>query len=768
MAVKPLGFPSNPTDGQQYTFNGKKWMYNSDIPGWEALQVTDVKTIKKDTTSSQVLFGNDDTIGSSAFTLGDNITMNAVTKTISVADGAGSGLDADFLHSVSGSRFTENLKSGILYGGSLSVNTSNNAKFDVAAGSGIIVSTTGGGYGSTASPSTTITTITWSAQSSITVSNIGSYDTTWIYVDEDGIVQQQNGAFTDENYKQYIILGALVHPNRTTIAFVSNLPTVVYNTLNQYDEFIRKLGPAKISGHRISANGSNLLLDRSSGVSYIIGGNYVTDSSHPNVVSDAGTTAATIYRMYSDGAGGYTTVSNAAIDPNSYDNDSGTLQSVSSSEWTIQRVYYFPKKTNTLAIYYGKVKYNSLAEALSGVANEVWTESNNTKDKTIFCAYLIVKGNASQLNNSSDAKIIQGSIFREIVSSGSGGGGAVEYISDLLDVQTSAPVIGEALIWNGSNWVNQRAITYISELDDVQTSSPTNGQFLVWNGSNWTNQSLTGKISYVSSPTAPSTTLYNAGDRWYNTTTGIEYTLIDDGSDLFWVNIYLSPNEDYIMSELTTFMKYVSSSSTPSVASYKAGDKWFNTSTGVEYTLVDDGSDKQWVNLNTNFIAHVHPISDVTGLQTELDGKSEFFYSLSPPASPNVGDRWMDSSTGDEYVYIYDGDSYQWLQPSISAFSGPVLGDVVYVTSSTYTASINNYYIGVNRAGAVTITLPDSPQSGRMMVVKDESGYASYPSRIITIVPYSGADTIDGKPSVAINTDYGGLDFIYRNGWHII
>ena len=702
--VKPLGFPRNPINGQQYTFNGKKWIYNSNVPGWEGLQVTDVRTIKKDTSTTQVIFGNDDSVGSTSFALGDNLTMNATTKTISVSGGAGSGLNADLLQSVNGQRFLENLKSGIIYGGTLSVNGLDSAKFDIAAGSGIIVTTTGGGNGSTSNPTTTVSTVTWPVQSSITITNIGSFDTTWIYVDSNGSIQQKNGAFTDSNYRQYIILGALVHPNRTNIAFVSNLPTVVYNTLNQYDDFIRKLGPAKLSGHRISANGGNLFLDRSSGVSYIFGGNYTTNSSVPNTVSDAGANASTIYRFYSNGSGGFLVNTNSAVNPNSYDNDSGVLQAVGSSEWTIQRVFYFPGKSNVLAVYYGTQKYGSISEATSGIATEVFTESNDTKDKAIFCGWMIVRGSGTQLNNSSDAKFVQGSVFREIIS-GTGGGGSISYISELLDVQTSAPSVGQALIWDGYNWVNQKAITYISELDDVETSSPSNGQFLVWNGSNWINQTLTGKVSYVSSPTAPSTTLYNAGDRWYNTSTGIEYTLINDGDDMFWVNIYLSPNEDYIMTELTRFMVYVSSSSTPSTTPYKAGDKWFNTSTGVEYTLVDDGSDKQWVNLNTNFIAHVHPIYEITF----------------PTAT---------------------------------------------VSASTYTVQDTDYYIGVNYSGIVTITLP-SGSAGKIFVVKDESGNASNPSNYI-MIQGTGGDLVDGSAYTMIDTNYGSLTFIYRNGWRTI
>ena len=40
-----------------------------------------------------------------------------------------------------------------------------------------------------------------------------------------------------------------------------------------------------------------------------------------------------------------------------------------------------------------------------------------------------------------------------------------------------------------------------------------------------------------------------------------------------------------------------------------------------------------------------------------------FFYQNTSPAGPLVGDRWMNSDTGREYVYINDGDSSQWVQP---------------------------------------------------------------------------------------------------------
>lgn len=42
---------------------------------------------------------------------------------------------------------------------------------------------------------------------------------------------------------------------------------------------------------------------------------------------------------------------------------------------------------------------------------------------------------------------------------------------------------------------------------------------------------------------------------------------------------------------------------------------------------------------------------------------TNFFYRQTPPdAGITVGSRWMDSDTGVEYIYIYDGDGFQWIQ----------------------------------------------------------------------------------------------------------
>lgn len=93
---------------------------------------------------------------------------------------------------------------------------------------------------------------------------------------------------------------------------------------------------------------------------------------------------------------------------------------------------------------------------------------------------------------------------------------------------------------------------------------------------------------------------------------------------------------------------------------------------------------------------------------------------------------------------------------------------ITSVTSSSYSVTLNDYYIGVNYAGAVTITLPKADREGKIFVIKDELGEASKgTNRYITILP-SGSDLIDGRDKAILAYDYGSLSFIWKdNSWRV-
>ena len=114
----------------------------------------------------------------------------------------------------------------------------------------------------------------------------------------------------------------------------------------------------------------------------------------------------------------------------------------------------------------------------------------------------------------------------------------------------------------------------------------------------------------------------------------------------------------------------------------------------------------------------------------------------------------------------YDAPTKKW----IGAYAGqaPFISSTTYITSSSYTITENDYYIGINYAGAVTITLPSISIEGTTYIVKDELGEASKgTNRYITILP-SGSDLIDGRDRAILAFDYGSLTFVYRNGWRVV
>jgi hypothetical protein len=87
----------------------------------------------------------------------------------------------------------------------------------------------------------------------------------------------------------------------------------------------------------------------------------------------------------------------------------------------------------------------------------------------------------------------------------------------------------------------------------------------------------------------------------------------------------------------------------------------------------------------------------------------------------------------------------------------------VTATGATYTAKAGDRLIGVNRAGAVTVTLPlptAQLRAGRSFTVKDESGAAA--TNNITVAT-EGAETADGSATDTISENYGSKAY-YSDG----
>jgi trimeric autotransporter adhesin len=81
--------------------------------------------------------------------------------------------------------------------------------------------------------------------------------------------------------------------------------------------------------------------------------------------------------------------------------------------------------------------------------------------------------------------------------------------------------------------------------------------------------------------------------------------------------------------------------------------------------------------------------------------------------------------------------------------------------NSPYSALTTDYYISVNTSGgAITVKLPNAPTTGRVFVIKDNSGNANANNLSITTV--GGSVTIDGATTYTISQNYGSITVVFN------
>ena len=349
-----------------------------------------------------------------------------------------------------------NIYTGILYGGIVTGSTGGTT-FNVSSGSGIVLTLNATQYDE---PYPTIQYVKWDDFTNVTPTLLSTYDTTWLTINSSGSLEQSPTAPVNGDFDTKIQVGSLIHPNRTNISFYRTFTVPSYGIAQQTFEFIRSFGPIKVSGHTLSASGSSLSVNRSSGVAFALGRNYVNDPNKPSLIADDAYEAPTLFRYYKSGSVFVTATGTNTLDVGNYNTPSTPtgLSAVPGGSYTVQRVFYFPNSPNVIGVYYGRETYSSIASALQNYLFEEFEEIQNTLTQAIAVAYVIVKGNTTDLSNTSDAKFLQAGTFRNTTSAG-GGGAALQNLDDLANVSVAGAVTGDILYYDGSNWVNRKQLT---------------------------------------------------------------------------------------------------------------------------------------------------------------------------------------------------------------------------------------------------------------------------------------------------------------------
>ena len=320
---------------------------------------------------------------------------------------------------------------GIISGGALTINA-DPTKFNLAEGKGFIID-------HSTYPST-VTLIEWAEQLAVVVTNLATSFATDIAINISGAIVQQN-SFTNTELRSLILLGGLDHSNQTNIIRTFEVQVPSIGVGSSLKELSKAIGDINISGNVFAPNGANLKINKSVGTAFKFGSSNTSTPNDPHTKDQPLLTQATFSYVFDDGSGnGVFQTPTTDVNPTNYDDGSGTLASVSGNNFTIQRILLFPNSNNVF-IQYGTDTFTNKANATSGLSTQSFPALTGIRP-AIVRGYLLVRANATTLNNTSQAVFIEADRFGGI-GSRDGGGGVVDWgnilgtLSNQTDLQTA-------------------------------------------------------------------------------------------------------------------------------------------------------------------------------------------------------------------------------------------------------------------------------------------------------------------------------------------
>jgi len=304
------------------------------------------------------------------------------------------------------------LVTGIKAGGIGAINGGDTAKFDIALGNGFVIDN------HTDPENPVVTPVSWSNFTAETVTNIATSEFSFIGIDSTGSIVQQTSPFDFDDIRDIITIMVLLHPDNVNIDDVVHQHRPVFNRFLGAFDFEDSIGVVNASGNVYGPNGANLNLDKSAGETFRIGSNYATSFKSPNVTINPSGTALSFKYVFQDGSGGFDIdPAVTVVEPDLYDDGSGTPAAVPNNRFTVQRIFYFGALNQT-SLQYGQFIYQNFATAEAAIFSEAFSVSPLLSAVTSFRGWLIIKKGNADLTDTSNVKFVPADQF------GSGGSGA--------------------------------------------------------------------------------------------------------------------------------------------------------------------------------------------------------------------------------------------------------------------------------------------------------------------------------------------------------
>lgn len=315
-----------------------------------------------------------------------------------------------------------NLSTGLKTGGTVTVTPGQPSKFNMTAGTGVVVNN----YTDPDNP--VFTPVAWPERTAQTLTYLASADETAIGINSSGNIVQSNTPFDETDWHSTIQIATIGHWSRSQIDYIIMEPIRLMDPMTQLQGFWAAFGPFSMGGNEFTANGANMKLNKSGGsVFYQGGGSLMT----PNTISSTSGSAVYFSYYYQSSPGVWVETSlTQNIDDLKYDSGSG-LSTVPVGKFTIQTIFFYaPLWVNggsneySVDIQYGQAVYDTMDQAKAAITSSI--KFNDYLAYDVFRTWLIVKRGTSSLQSASDALFIQAPPLKFGTMAATGGGSTGE------------------------------------------------------------------------------------------------------------------------------------------------------------------------------------------------------------------------------------------------------------------------------------------------------------------------------------------------------
>ncbi len=258
---------------------------------------------------------------------------------------------------------TQDLITGVLSGYKITPNGGDSTLFDIAAGTGLVISWIGG--------TKTVTLVSSGPFEGESVPDI-STALAEIYIDDTGAVVKDSVNNEGPTERRTLIrLQKVISVDLTNITSISKNQNIAFQGLQAVLDYIAILGPIN-EGNRAIPFGTDLRIAKTVGRTTLPFNNAATDPQDPSSAIDPAIAEINpVIYSYRDGSGGFVIdVSRTALDPAVIDDGSGTLAVIPNNRYSNTRFMHFVDG-NIVAVIAPQHHYATQAGAVSAIDTEV-------------------------------------------------------------------------------------------------------------------------------------------------------------------------------------------------------------------------------------------------------------------------------------------------------------------------------------------------------------------------------------------------------------